>query len=68
VETFEPVSDTARLLVTCLLGGIDRFFADAGEPATSRELPPPSETPPDLERLAAIGERYGMQMQIPEGS
>ncbi|MCP2242309.1 cupin domain-containing protein [Lentzea aerocolonigenes] len=68
LETFEPVSDTARVLVTYLPGGIDRFFAEVGEPAASRELPPPSETPPDLERLAAVGERYGMQMQIPERS
>jgi hypothetical protein len=60
------VSDTARILVTYLPGGIDRFFAEAGEPASSRELPPPTETPPDLAQIAAVGERYGMQIQVPE--
>ena len=40
----------------------------ACEPASSRELPPPTETPPDLAQLAAVGERYGMQIQVPEST
>lgn len=64
VETFEPVS-TVRLLVVYEPGGIDRSFAEVGEPATAREVPPPSDTPPDLQMIAAAGERYGMQIQIP---
>lgn len=64
LETFEPLT-TAKLLVTYEPGGIDRFFAEIGEPAQARELPPPSDTPPDLERVARIGEQYGMQMRLP---
>jgi quercetin dioxygenase-like cupin family protein len=63
-ENFEPVS-TCRVLVTYQPGGIDRFFAEAGEPAQGRELPPPSDEAPDLERMAAIASRYGMDIQLP---
>lgn len=64
LETFEPTS-TVKLLVTYQPGGIDRFFAEVGEVAPRRELPPPMEAPPDLERIARIGEQYGMQIQVP---
>jgi mannose-6-phosphate isomerase-like protein (cupin superfamily) len=62
LENFEP-SGQVQLVVTYEPGGIDKFFAEVGEPATRREVPPPPETPPDLERLAEVGERYGMQIQ-----
>jgi quercetin dioxygenase-like cupin family protein len=68
LETFEPASDTVRILVTYIPGGIDKFFAEMGEPAQAREVPPPSETPPDIARMAAVGERYGLQIQVPSGS
>lgn len=64
LERFEPTS-TARVLVTYAPGGIERFFAEAGEPAERHELPPPPDGPPDVERLAAIAERYGMHIQNP---
>lgn len=67
LETFEPVTDTVRVLVTYLPGGIDRFFAEIGEVAPTREVPPPPQAPPDLDRIAAIGERYGIQIQAPPG-
>jgi hypothetical protein len=66
VENFEPTGDKPlRVLVTYAPGGIERFFAEAGEVAKSRDLPPPDESPPDLQRIAAIGARYGMQIQPP---
>lgn len=64
VETFEPVT-TTKLLLVYQPGGIDQFFAEVGDPAPVRELPPPMQTPPDLEMIARIGERYGMQFQLP---
>jgi quercetin dioxygenase-like cupin family protein len=65
LENFEPI-DTARILVIYAPGGaIDRFFSEVGEPAQVRELPSPSESPPDVQRIITIGERYGMQMQAP---
>ncbi|MET7622645.1 cupin domain-containing protein [Streptomyces sp. NPDC005408] len=62
LERFEPTS-TARILVTYTPGGIEKFFAEAGEPAQRRELPPPSDTLPDVDRLIEIGKRHGLQMQ-----
>jgi quercetin dioxygenase-like cupin family protein len=65
LENFEPI-DTARILVIYAPGGaIDRFFSEVGEPAQVRELPPPSESPPDFQPVAAAAERYGMHMQAP---
>ena len=64
LEWFEPTS-TVRVLITYTPGGIDKFFAEAGEPAERREIPSPPTAPPDVERLAAIGARYGMQIQPP---
>ncbi|MGI5198297.1 cupin domain-containing protein [Streptomyces sp. CA-288835] len=66
LERFEPTS-TVRMLTTYTPGGIDKFFAEAGEPAQRRELPPQSDTPPDVDRLIEIGKRHGVQMQpMPE--
>jgi quercetin dioxygenase-like cupin family protein len=67
-EHFEPAGDEPmRLLVLYTPGGIDKFFAEAGEPAQRRELPPPSETPPDLERLASIAAKHGLELKVPAG-
>ena len=63
-ENFEPTS-TVRVLVIYAPGGIDGFFADAGEEAQTREIPPPPDSPPDPEELAAIGARYGVGIQPP---
>jgi quercetin dioxygenase-like cupin family protein len=66
LERFEPTGDVpVRLLVTYAPGGIDRFFAEAGEQAPALTLPPPSDEPPDLERISAIGTRYGMDIRAP---
>jgi quercetin dioxygenase-like cupin family protein len=64
MENFEPTSDV-RVLVTYTPGGIEDFFAEAGEPAERREVPPAPTKPPDIERLTAIGEKYGMQIRPP---
>ena len=64
LETFEPV-EQSRLLVVYTPGGIDKFFTEIGEPAQRHELPPPSQTPPDLERIAAVASKYGMEIKAP---
>ncbi|HEV3230164.1 MAG TPA: cupin domain-containing protein [Solirubrobacteraceae bacterium] len=66
MENFEPTGDKPlRVLVSYTPGGIDKFFAEAGEPAQSRELPPPPESPPDIARLSEIAARYGMDIPTP---
>lgn len=62
-ERFEPTSK-ARVVVTYEPGGMDKFFAEAGEPAQRREIPPAPASPPDTERLAKIGARHGLEMQL----
>jgi quercetin dioxygenase-like cupin family protein len=66
LENFEPIEET-RVLVLYTPGGMDRFFAEAGEPAAGPGLPPAPEGPPDLERLTSIAARYGMDIQPPAG-
>jgi quercetin dioxygenase-like cupin family protein len=61
-ERFVPTSQ-ARVVVTYEPGGIDRFFAEAGEPAARREMPPPPASPPDVERITRIGARYGLEFR-----
>lgn len=63
-EFFEPTS-TAKVVVTYVPGGMDKFFAEAAEPAPRREIPPAPASPPDVERLAAIGAKYGMTVEAP---
>ena len=64
LEWFEP-TNFAKVQVTYMPGGIDRFFAEAGERAQQREVPPPPTSPPDVERLTAIGARYGLTIAAP---
>ena len=64
-ETFEPIG-RVRLAVAYTPGGIDRFFAEAGEPARSRAIPPAPE-PPDFEHLAAVAGRHGLHLLPPPG-
>jgi mannose-6-phosphate isomerase-like protein (cupin superfamily) len=66
LETFEP-QGRVRLIATYMPGGIEKFFAEAGERAPRREVPPAPTSPPDVERLAAIGAKYGLELQAPPG-
>lgn len=66
LEFFEPIGDTpTKIIVTYTPGGIDEFFAAIGEPAATRELPPPADGPPDFERIVALGAQYGMNIVPP---
>ena len=66
VERFEPTSE-AQVLVTYRPGGIEKFFAEAGEAALTREIPPPASEPPDFPRIIEIAAKYGMIIQPPPG-
>ncbi|HEV7888220.1 MAG TPA: cupin domain-containing protein [Acidimicrobiales bacterium] len=63
-EFWEAQTD-ATVLATYLPGGIDMFFAEVGEHALSRTLPPPADAPPDFERIVATAARYGMNIEAP---
>ena len=56
----------ARMLQMSSAPGLERFFRDAGPPAASSSLPPPGG--PDVTRLMAAAERYGLEILGPAGS
>jgi mannose-6-phosphate isomerase-like protein (cupin superfamily) len=53
-------SGPARMLLTGVPAGIERFFAEAGQPASERTLPPPAGGPD--ESLKAIARKYGVEI------
>jgi quercetin dioxygenase-like cupin family protein len=61
-------SEPARVLAITTPAGFERFVADAGRPAESLTLPPPEDSPPDLERLAAIAAQHGIELLAPPGT
>jgi quercetin dioxygenase-like cupin family protein len=65
IETFEP-TETMRVLLIYTPGGMDQFFEQAGERATSYTVPTQS-GPPDVERLIELGNRHGLQLLMPQG-
>lgn len=62
VESFEPKTRT-RVVITYEPGGIEKFFAEAGESAQRREVPPAPTSQPDVERLKKIGAKYGVEIR-----
>ena len=64
LEFFEAVTQ-ATVLATYTPGGVDKFFAEVGEPAAARTLPPPLDEPPDFERLVRVAAEHGMNIQPP---
>jgi quercetin dioxygenase-like cupin family protein len=64
-ERLEPVGIARVLILYTPGGGMDQFFAEAGERAPIRELPPQTGEPPDLERIIAAAARHGMEMSPP---
>ncbi len=67
LEGFEPTSKV-RVVITYEPGGIEKFFAEAGEPAQRREIPPSPTSPPDVDRLAKIAARHGLEIRAPSRS
>jgi quercetin dioxygenase-like cupin family protein len=51
-----------RMLFICTPGGFEDLVREMSEPATSRTLPPPPEGEPDMERIAAVAEKYGCEL------
>jgi quercetin dioxygenase-like cupin family protein len=51
-----------RMLFICVPGGFEGLVTEMSVPAESRTLPPPSDEEPDMERVAAIAEKYGAEL------
>ena len=60
-----PGPGPTRVLVLLSPPGFEGFFAEVGEPARARSLPPPPSGPPDMARLAALGRKYKLELVGP---
>ena len=66
-HTFIAETEGARALIGFQPFLFEGFMREAGEPAAERVLPPPLESPPDMERLLPIAARNGMEILGPPG-
>lgn len=55
----------ARALVIHTPAGLERFIAEAGLPATDRSRVPSPPPMPELERIVAIAQKYGIEVPPP---
>lgn len=63
LHTLKNAGDSVgRLLTLAVPAGLDRFFEEAGEPGTDVSSPP---GPPDVKKLLATAERYGIEFPPP---
>lgn len=67
-HTFQIVSETARWFGIGSPAGLDQWFFETGKPAGSLTLPPPSDSPPDVEMIVASLKRYGTETVGPPPS
>ncbi|MED7951231.1 MULTISPECIES: quercetin 2,3-dioxygenase [Streptomycetaceae] len=58
-------TEGTRFLVLGTPAGFEEWFFQTGEPATSLELPPPLQGPPDFARLLGALEPLGVQLVGP---
>lgn len=66
LHTFKNVGTSpSRVLGVITPGGFERFFLEAGEPATEGSSAPEGE--PDVGRIVEIGQRYGLEIPPPSG-
>ncbi len=64
LHTFKNVGTTpSRVLGVLTPGGFERFFLEAGEPATEGSSAPEGE--PNVGRIVEIGQKYGLEIPPP---
>ena len=57
----------SRMIVLITPAGFEGFFEEVGEPVSDPSSPPPPPGPEDIERVLAIGEKYGNEYPPPPG-
>jgi quercetin dioxygenase-like cupin family protein len=66
LHTFKNVGTSpSRVLAVITPGGFEKFFLEAGEPATEGSSAP--EGAPDVGRIVEIGQKYGLEIPPPPG-
>jgi quercetin dioxygenase-like cupin family protein len=66
-HTFVVTSDQARFLLVVEPAGFEGFIGQIGEPAQDLVIPPPPDSPPDMEKLVAAAAEYGVEIIGPPG-
>jgi hypothetical protein len=60
--------EPARFLGVVTPGGLhEKLLAGLGEPAKAETLPPPPESPPDVESIAEVVRKYDTERLPPPG-
>jgi quercetin dioxygenase-like cupin family protein len=54
--------DGCRMLFILLPGGFEKLVREMSVPAEARELPPPSDEPPDMEHVAAVAKANNCEL------
>ena len=57
----------AKALVLVTPAGVERFIEEAGEPATDKFSSPTPPELPEIERIVAIAQKYGIEVPPPPG-
>lgn len=67
LHAYKNVGRTSgRLLAIQTPGGLhERFFGEIGEEAADESSPHPKNAPPDIERIASIAAKYGIEIPPP---
>jgi hypothetical protein len=64
-HSFALKTAQARALVFFAPAGLEEAFKQLGEPAQSPTLPPPDQGSPDVERIVAVMNAYGIAFAPP---
>jgi hypothetical protein len=66
LHTFRNVGRSpSKVLALLSPGGFEKFFVEAGEPATEGSTAPQGE--PDIARIVQAGQKYGLEIPSPPG-
>jgi quercetin dioxygenase-like cupin family protein len=66
LHTFKNIGTSlSRVVAFISPGGFEKFFLEAGEPATEGSSAPEGE--PEVERIVEIGQKYGLEIPPPPG-
>jgi mannose-6-phosphate isomerase-like protein (cupin superfamily) len=66
LHTFKNVGTSpSRVVAIISPGGFEKFFVEAGDPATEGSSSPEGE--PDVGRIVEIGQKYGLEIPPPPG-
>jgi len=53
------------MLVIVSPAGLENCFVEMGQPVTDISVPPAASGPPDIEKLVAITQKYGIELLPP---